>query len=339
MAILEHVPGFEVDILVDGQPVTEYDDPNQAAVAGLAARQKSPKYIESIDEAEYAIRTKVTPEFLWGEGARSALEVEVRIDDIIARHFCLHYMTVVEVITTEFETDDLGDGQHSVRRFKFAPVKTVGDDGTEREDADGRPANTRGQITVRVYRSIVVNQIAPTPESRSPSAATPKTLEKWTEGEAIVSSAKAHPVAASTLITDAIRLDHDDNPMAEYTFLYRSKDILMQELIKPRRPSSSTSTSRVGDWSRADVMRLAQERLDHKVQEMPFAKDVTRLARETLCRTLEHAPFTEAQRETGEEGEPGVEPESPELDELLDELLNDDLAMDDVPPPWSETPA
>lgn len=70
MAVLQEVPGIEVAVRIHNQDVTEYSDPH-ASESNCATEFKCPqvtKYIEAIDNAEFAIRIRVKKdEYAWGE--------------------------------------------------------------------------------------------------------------------------------------------------------------------------------------------------------------------------------------------------------------------------------
>lgn len=74
MAILEGVPGINVTVKIGDATCTEYEYPEPGDT-----HASSSKYIESIDDAEFGICCKISPEYSWGL-ERHALEFRVYID-------------------------------------------------------------------------------------------------------------------------------------------------------------------------------------------------------------------------------------------------------------------
>ena len=62
MAVIDEVPGVEVSILIDGQPVEEYEDTDEK-VNGPLASKTVVKYIEVISDTEFTISFAVLPAF------------------------------------------------------------------------------------------------------------------------------------------------------------------------------------------------------------------------------------------------------------------------------------
>lgn len=74
MAILDEVPGIKVTVQVDGQDLTEFDDPH-AADSDFKVDYECPvvsKYIESIEDAEFSIKLAIDHDvYAWGRRFRS----------------------------------------------------------------------------------------------------------------------------------------------------------------------------------------------------------------------------------------------------------------------------
>lgn len=67
MAILDKFPGIEVTIQVDGQDLTEYNDPHASGSVSeddLGCPVVS-KYIESIDDTEFSIKFTISKAYAW----------------------------------------------------------------------------------------------------------------------------------------------------------------------------------------------------------------------------------------------------------------------------------
>lgn len=78
MAVLDDIPGIKVAVVVGGNEVTEYDDPN-AADQDQPAYPTSTKYIECADGAEFSIKLYVNHNYAWGYRDH-ALKVRPLID-------------------------------------------------------------------------------------------------------------------------------------------------------------------------------------------------------------------------------------------------------------------
>lgn len=68
MAILRDVPGVEVTVQVAGRDATEYDadDEEQQSFAKDTTGPSVLKYIECVDDAEFAIKIAARPDYNWG---------------------------------------------------------------------------------------------------------------------------------------------------------------------------------------------------------------------------------------------------------------------------------
>lgn len=56
MAIIDGVPGLEVQILVDGEPLIEYDDEDEPGVHDGSGRKTISKFVEARSGAEFVIK-------------------------------------------------------------------------------------------------------------------------------------------------------------------------------------------------------------------------------------------------------------------------------------------
>lgn len=69
MAVLNEVPGIEVTVAINNVQCVEYEDPD--AAGKRTARPTSSKFVESIDEAKFAIDYKVHHNYNWGHKGHS----------------------------------------------------------------------------------------------------------------------------------------------------------------------------------------------------------------------------------------------------------------------------
>ena len=79
MAVIDTVPGVEVFILINGQPVEEYEDSGEE-VNGPLASKTAVKYIEAISDTEFTIKATVHPAFDKHRRTRDDLVVDAKVD-------------------------------------------------------------------------------------------------------------------------------------------------------------------------------------------------------------------------------------------------------------------
>ena len=82
MAVVDGLPGVEVTVKVGGRKAVEYDDPDAAdAVDTLPnpACKTTSKYIESVDNAEFALLLNISHSYDWGYRDHS-LSVHLFVD-------------------------------------------------------------------------------------------------------------------------------------------------------------------------------------------------------------------------------------------------------------------
>lgn len=128
MAILESVPGIEVQVLVWGRPLQEYEDnrgPN-AETLGPTGCPMVCKYIESIDNAEFVICIKIT-NYAWGY-LNHSLAAGISVDGKWAKAVVFPPApALMYPFTSKVEGKDEFDPSTNSwfrRRFKFAVVYT-----------------------------------------------------------------------------------------------------------------------------------------------------------------------------------------------------------------------
>jgi hypothetical protein len=70
MAVLDAVPGLEVQIYVDGQPLKEYRDEDDQPV--VASPNECIQYIESQTDKEFSIKASTHQDYKWNSPALKA---------------------------------------------------------------------------------------------------------------------------------------------------------------------------------------------------------------------------------------------------------------------------
>jgi hypothetical protein len=83
MVALPSCPGLEVNIIVDGQPLEEYDDIDEGSTIPNAVT----KYVEAQSEVEFAVRVKVTHDFPFPAGD---LEIKATVDQLQPAYGLVH---------------------------------------------------------------------------------------------------------------------------------------------------------------------------------------------------------------------------------------------------------
>ncbi|KXH45321.1 hypothetical protein CSAL01_08489 [Colletotrichum salicis] len=250
MAVIDGLPEIKVSIRVNGSEddCIEYDDPNppQVSASRGSATHTTFKVIESQVDARFSIHYEFQKRPEWINGA-NRLTVSLYVDGkLIAEKLTSQYSSMSETIISAidgFRDKSSTPGKEVRRHFKFAPIKTgiyflylvhqswttdfddVVERDNERLTADLQIAKHLGIIEVIVYR-VKVEGLKP----RKPIA--------------------------------------KDNTMriARFFFRYKPRTFLQVDGIIPRDPSPeptpSPSPPTVANLPLADIMRLAQERLE-----------------------------------------------------------------------------
>lgn len=79
MAVVDAVPGVEVSIWINGQPVTEYEDVGEE-VDGPMAPKTVVKYIEAISDTEFGVNVSVLPIFKEHKQTKDDLLIKAKVD-------------------------------------------------------------------------------------------------------------------------------------------------------------------------------------------------------------------------------------------------------------------
>jgi hypothetical protein len=225
--------GFEVDVLIDGRPLTEY-----------AARGR--RYIEALENAEYEVRVHNPT------GSRVAVALAVDgLNSIDARHTSAwdSHKWVIEPYGTISVRGWQMSGE-SARRFYFT---------TERDSYAAKlgQASNVGLITAvffRERRPVTVMPVTPRPtykedgvrdERSAPKAEAPNTQSEAGRGMDKPRSAQSYPApddeSAATGIGRSVRndvqwikMDLDTHPAGEITIRYEYRASLVRLGIIPR---------------------------------------------------------------------------------------------------------
>ncbi|WDK09704.1 hypothetical protein CGRA01v4_00982 [Colletotrichum graminicola] len=271
MAIIRDFPGVKVTVQVDGRDATEYDDPDgfETDPNRKNARWRTFHYIESKDDAFFSVCYQVDNSHRW-EGPDHALTLALYVDGKRAsgmvceaeRFLNFDPLYVWETTVEGSRERSTTSGYDRLNKFKFSKVTTFDDAAIDRVKADTAKAKLLGVIEVFVYPVIITG---PSTYTRSPHrhkarrSGNFEIAEKALKGRAVshgTSFADGGIVSQRPSVTAEYLNNH--NPIAAFSFKYRSRDALHKELIIPRSPSPEP----IAGLSEAEIRRLAVERLD-----------------------------------------------------------------------------
>ncbi|GAW26022.1 hypothetical protein SAMD00023353_1900350 [Rosellinia necatrix] len=286
MAVLEDIPGVEVTVRVAGEDAVEHDDAHKEK-RGSDEHDTCPavtRYIESIDDAEFAIMIAADRDYDWGYKDHS-LAFTVRVDG--------HTVTRRRVS---------GPGQHVIghkhafcprsqcwQRYKlrFSAVRTTDDPRNRDALRDLKTTKHLGLIEVVVERCIQSQPRVPEAYKRFANHIEKFELgEKLTKGEGIShGTVFSFEGRVKTPKHERIkRLPEDDGPIAVFRLLYRSREQLEKKLIVPRNPSPSPAQS-FSELSPAEIELLARERFEQMQREEGLKNKTKSLLKRKLSKT------------------------------------------------------
>ncbi|KAL0940926.1 uncharacterized protein CTRU02_203689 [Colletotrichum truncatum] len=295
MAIIGELPGVKITIEVNGLNAQEYEDQDGPTEDKnpRRAQRRSYKYVESHDNAPFSVVYEVDNRssrladqealgiFLFVDGNQmdSVLWEASRHpgDGAVWRH-----------VVSGARIASAHSGLDFFRKFQFAKVTTVDDAENTRVADDIKVSESLGMIQVYVYScTIKSNRFV---EGRAtPAASQDKSFElaeKALKGRA-VSHGTSYADGGLIPQTHSVSVHfHPKEPIALYSFKYRSRDALHKELIIPRSPSPQG----INGLSDAEIRRLAAERLEDINQQNRQSPILKREAKDPVIKR-EHAEF------------------------------------------------
>jgi hypothetical protein len=189
MAIIDHVPGLQVEVIVDGRPLTEYDDDDDDDDG--AEQFNATKYIEATSDKPFAIKAVFTQPFPYQHG----VEMQVNIDggqasSLVCRPEALYMPEGYCSTGIRF----LKDGQSLERKYRFIALDignaTASDisrcaDGSKVEETDGpfdaacliETLESKGLISVR-FRFVTNIETVSQPKTTAPTEAAIANLDR-----------------------------------------------------------------------------------------------------------------------------------------------------------------
>ncbi|KAI0971866.1 hypothetical protein F4678DRAFT_461233 [Xylaria arbuscula] len=200
MAILDDAPGIEVTVQIAGKDATEYEAGDEESKPLTEPTHPTvTKYIESVDDAEFAIKLAASRKYAWGY-KKHVLTYEVFIDGDRLRS---KFMTEpAEKILDCKKAFCAKSRQWRGHKFRFSAISITEDFHPDSLMQDVEIVRNLGLIKV------------------------------------VVEFSSSKQINASRT-RGSKPLPGDHGPIAVFQFLYRSKEALYQSLIIPRPPPSS----------------------------------------------------------------------------------------------------
>ncbi|KAF2677306.1 hypothetical protein K458DRAFT_163912 [Lentithecium fluviatile CBS 122367] len=229
MAITTVYPGLQVDVVVNGAPLQEYDDDEDED-----SPDTTTKYVEATSGANFEIRYS----FGTGFSAKHAVVTRVHVDGQYGEG---HVIKLDEIFRfprfLSGRREDLGDGYFQ-RKFRFAQLSTDDSGLGQVEDALMKKLKEIGTITVKFTWAMVngPSHYDPLKSKEIPKIGT--IPEKALKGRAVSSQVVLGDRETIRPFTTVSTTDLDGGkPFATFKFKYRSRSALQSLLVIPRSPS------------------------------------------------------------------------------------------------------
>ncbi|KAK1481400.1 hypothetical protein CCUS01_04513 [Colletotrichum cuscutae] len=273
MAVIDGLPEIKVSIRINGfeEDCIEYDDPDppKSTSSRGSATHTTSKVIESQVDARFSIHFEIRNRPNWiNDKNWLALKLHIDGQNVSTYHLGPDELVNQIIVSTisGFWDRSSKPGKEIRRHFNFASIKTV-EGSNEQLSGDETIAEHLGIIEVAVFRVKF--------EGRKPTNPSRSRREKI--GNVSETALKGKSLPHSTSFTEGIEVDprktkrifkHRDETqrIARFFFRYKPKASLQIDGIIPRDsspdPSPAHSPQTVANLPLADIMRLAQERLE-----------------------------------------------------------------------------
>ncbi|KAE8454606.1 hypothetical protein EG329_000229 [Mollisiaceae sp. DMI_Dod_QoI] len=322
MAVHPLVPGIDVAVCVNREPLPEYDDdesrPDSIPTANGHEIRTITKYIESTADQEFSFRFTVSHPY---QLDCASLHFQIKIDGKrmkgktfrASKHGLRRpWSRYVDGIKRE----DRRTGKLVLLPYTFTAIETsLNDDALETIEGDMQKMKETGQIIVEVFRETKSKLIeASWSKTRGHDDAPLKVHEKALKGEP-----KYHGFQLGTarqldrqrdteyaMYESGRRLDGDDCPIIRFAFKYRSNEGLRQLLILDRtlEPNEQMSPEH--------VQPLGIERLDDEQRQQveSFVRNLTQSG--------SSSQDTKVKRERGDDGDRAQHKKRPRKSEEIE---------------------
>ncbi|KAG9587462.1 hypothetical protein KCU77_g9196, partial [Aureobasidium melanogenum] len=228
MAVLDGLPGVEVAVVADGEDLHEYQDADMEDDEDTVT-----KYIEAVDNTNFAIKIKVTKD---AKFKGRALSFRMSVDGSSVRN-ALVRSTLVRARTHVRVVEGAQVKAQRMRKLKFNALETVTEHGFGLSQ-DIERVKDMGKIEVRVCHVNMIKKIQT--KYRNPHSGNGSFIsEKALKGQGMTHSYSLDEETdhADSTFWDTKTVIGVKDPAAVFVFHYRSKASLKNSMIIPRTPS------------------------------------------------------------------------------------------------------
>jgi hypothetical protein len=117
MAVLPSCPGLKVEVIVNGEPITEYDD-NEADQPNELGANATSTYIEAASGAKYAIRVT----FSDGFQRKYTVKAAAHIDGVLVHAVIMQKKHLLEHVRDLSAKSERRAGRWSQSDFQFSEI-------------------------------------------------------------------------------------------------------------------------------------------------------------------------------------------------------------------------
>ncbi|KAF2004868.1 hypothetical protein P154DRAFT_518926 [Amniculicola lignicola CBS 123094] len=229
MAIIPDQPSLQVEVLVNGTPLQEYDDDEVEASPTSVT-----KYIEAKSGAEFAIRWTFTPPF-----PKNTVMLDIFLDGkwmrgVFANQKNFHGIAPYSYMITG-AVHEVGKGWFE-RKFCFSKLTVTDADARSTDEKVNLVLKEMGNITVKAHNVKNLTTSASQTLSKATKDRVGPVPEKSLKGSALSHQATLGKAQASRK-QDVLTCDYIDpnkRPFATFNMKYRSRDALQSLLVIPR---------------------------------------------------------------------------------------------------------
>ncbi|KAG9525875.1 hypothetical protein KCU93_g5713, partial [Aureobasidium melanogenum] len=256
MAVLDGLPGVEVTVVVDGKDLHEYQDADMEDDEGTIT-----KYIEAVDNANFAIKIKVSKDV---EFKGDFLSFGISLDGSSVRNPVVN-SSQVRACTHVRIVEGVQVGVQRMRKLKFNALETVTEHGFGLPEDVERVKNM-GKIEVRVRHKNILKKVPA--KYREPNSGNESFIsEKAIKGQGMTHSYSLDEeiYTADSIFCRGEPVIGVKDPAGMFVFHYRSKASLKDSMIIPRTPSPVPLEDRPEEELTAEEMAQLVRQLKAKV--------------------------------------------------------------------------
>ncbi|KAF1820408.1 uncharacterized protein K489DRAFT_324375 [Dissoconium aciculare CBS 342.82] len=270
MAVIESIPGVEVHVITNDQPLIEYTDPDDSKEYSDPDAEVPPctvaRYIEAKNNQAFAIRCTVTRRSFKSDGVSFNVYVNGQFveERIVSRDECGPKKKTVFI-------EGAPTGPRSFRPFVFAGlnIKTATESNADNDIV--LDPNSLGHVQVEVIHVTIGPSFTPVEQAPQLQDGDITISEKAIKGSSVSYSVKFAPQESLTgpnYYFQTTNIDPEHRPAAIFNFYCRSLESLKALLIVPRTPSPPPIEAKdPDDLSREEIAEL-QRRILSKDTEL-----------------------------------------------------------------------